>query len=252
MHDAPNGGARWPERLRDLCLALQSGPRSGARQEVRCEIWTILSHSLQRYIDAQNSPGACLTTEEIEDLASEKSLDLIGRLESGRWDLRDRTGPEIAGFLSATAHNLVVDLLRRPARRSRSAEAPPEAVAEGASEERLVPDTPDSLVERREFIEALRECAEDLQPRGRRIWFFRVFYGLTAKEIAAHPKVALQPGRVDELLFSVRQFIRRCMERKGQRLRELPPGTFFEIWKSFRGSQPEEVGANGQAVDAAP
>jgi RNA polymerase sigma factor (sigma-70 family) len=241
---------RWPLRLRELCQKLQSGRDSQDRQLVRNEIWTILGHSLQRYLESHRSSHAGLTEEDVEDLASEKSLDLIRKLESGRWEIGERTGPEIAGFLATTARNGLVDLLRRPARRRQVRVAASDPAGGGPNNEDLPCwDTPDAPLERKEFISALRGCAESLQPRVRRIWFFRVFYDLAAKEIAAHPDVGLKPARVDELLFNARQAIRQCMESKGQRLRQLPTGTFFEVWKSFRGIQLEEVGTHGQALD---
>lgn len=241
--------ARWPLRLRELCRELQSSPASPARQHVRNEIWTILSHSLHRFTESQRSSHAGLSPEDIEDLASEKSLDLLQKLESGRWVPGERTGPEIAGFLSTTARNGVVDLLRQRGRRRSVGDAASDSMFFSPETDLPCRDTPDAPLERREFIAALSGCAEELQPRVRRIWFFRVFYGLATKEIAAHPEVGLNPARVDELLFGVRQTIRHCMEGKGQRLRQLPTGTFFEIWKSFRGVRLEEAGIHGQALD---
>jgi RNA polymerase sigma factor (sigma-70 family) len=243
-------GARWPMRLRDLCRELRSPEDTLARQQVRREIWTILSHALLRFIEARRSSCADLTPEDIEDLASEKSLDLFRRLESGSWEIGDRTGSEIAGFLAATARNVVIDLIRSRGRQRHSAEEDLEALTGTSGEDLPRWDPPDTSLERGEFVSALRQCAEGLQPRVRRIWFFRVFYGLATKEIAAHPEVGLKPARVDELLFDVRQAIGRCMESKGQRLKQLPTGTFFEIWRSFHRFQLEEVGLNGQAIDA--
>ena len=176
-------------------------------------------------------------------------MDLIRRLESGRWEIGDRTGSEIAGYLATTARNGVIDLLRRPERRRHVGEEILDALADSSSDDFPSGDSPDGPLARREFIAALRECAEQLQPRVRRILFFRVFYGLATREIASHPEVGLKPARVDELLFGVRQAIRQCMEGKGQRLRQLPTGTFFEIWTSFRGIQLEEVGIDGQILD---
>ena len=71
-----------------------------------------------------------------------------------------------------------------------------------------------------------------------RIWFLRVFYGTSSKDIALHPKISLKVSHVDVLLQRSRQTIRKCMNRRGYEPRDMPPGTFVELWKSFR---PETV-----------
>ncbi len=240
--------ARWPVRLRELCEELRGCSSSSDRQQLRLEVWTILSHSLQRYIESQRSLRSGLTAEDIEDLTSEKSLELIRRLESGQWVVGGRSGSEIAAFLAATARNAVIDLLRHPERRRQAParETLPAPSNDGPGEVAHDSDAPDAPLEREEFIAALRACAEVLQPRVRRMWFFRIFYGMATKEIAAHPKIGLAPARVDAMLFEVRQAIRRCMEGKGQRLSQLPTGTFFEIWKSLHAIPIEGVAANEQ------
>ncbi len=238
---------RWPLRLRDLSRELQSGGDSSDRQQVRGEIWAILSHALQRYMEAKRSMSASLAPEDIEDLASDKSMHLFRNLESGRWVIGDRSGPEIAGFIATTAQNAIIDWLRRPGRRRPKQRSDP---ADPRCEDLpMPPDAPDSPCERREFIKALRGCVETLQPRSRRIWFFRLFYSLSSKEIGAHPQVALKPERVDEMLYNIRRSLSRCMEARGQRLRELPTGTFFEIWTTFRGSSLLEVQTDGRTFD---
>ena len=84
------------------------------------------------------------------------------------------------------------------------------------------------------------------------MWFYRVFYGLATKEIARHPEISLAPAHVDVLLHRVRRVVRDCMDAKGHRVTELPPGTFVEIWRSF-GARTllEGVEPNGVFVDAA-
>ena len=236
--------ARWPFRLRELCRQLSAGPDLTSQTEIRREIWTIVSLAVQRYAEAQRARCSGLTREDLEDLVSEKSLDLVRRIESGRWSLEERTGPEIAGFLATAARNAVIDWLRRPHRRRHVDESVLDTCADAWGEHPSTSASADAPLQRREFITALRSCAGELQPRVRRVWFFRVFYGLASKEIAAHPEVRLKPARVDELLHGLRQSIRLCMEAKGQRLRQLPTGTFFEIWSSLRELQVEEVPSN--------
>jgi DNA-directed RNA polymerase specialized sigma24 family protein len=249
--DSTGEGARWPLRLRDLCGELKGDLDSAAHQRVRREIWTILSHALERFIESDRPCCCALTPEDMEDLAAEKSLDLFRRIEAGTWELAGRTGPEVAGFLSATAHNAIIDLLRHRGRLQALSGSTSDRSAAGSEADPCCGELPDVCLETREFITALRDCVEGLQPRVRRVWFFRVFYGLATKEIAAHPDIGLSPPRIDELLFHVRQVITRCMEGKGQRSRQLPTGTFFEIWRSFRQIPVEEIGTNGQVLEPA-
>ena len=244
MNRSENEAPRWPIRLRELCRQLSTGADPASQTEIRREIWTIVNLALQRDVEAQRARCGGLTREDVEDVVSEKSLDLVRRVDSGRWRLEDRTDPEIAGFLATAARNAVLDWLRRPHRRRHVGESVLDTRPDLPSENPSTWNSPEAPLQRREFITALRSCAESLQPRVRRVWFFRVFYGLASKEIAAHPQIALKPARVDELLFAVRQSIRLCMEGKGQRPRQLPTGTFFEIWSSLREFQVEEVPAN--------
>jgi len=249
MPEERSESARWPGYLRDLCRQWLTRKDTPAGQRLRTEIWTILSLALQNSLASKRFMSDDLTREDLEDLASEKSFRLLQRLESGQWDIRDRSPAEIAAFLATTAHHGLIDLLRSPERR-RQRRRPAEAEAALTGEDLPSWDTPDLLLERQEFIAALRTCLEELQPRLRRIWFFRACYGLASKEIAAHPQVGLKPSRVDELLYDVRQLLSGCMERKGQRLRQLPTGAFYEIWRSLRGFRLEEVGIDEEAFDA--
>jgi RNA polymerase sigma factor (sigma-70 family) len=242
--------ARWPLRLRELSQKMRSSPDGPARDQIRQEAWIILAHALRRYLESQEISRASLCPEDIEDLASEKSFDLMRKLESGKWGIADRSGAEIAAFLAATARNGAVDHLRSPKHRHRVGGKAAERAADLPGLTETPREAPDSPLERRAFIEALRDCAGRLSPRSRRIWFFRVFYGLATKEIAAHPGIALKPGHVDVVLSDVRRTVSDCMEAKGQRLRQLPVGSFFEIWKSFREIRFTEVGTNGLPLDA--
>ncbi len=250
MSQKPKYEPLWPLRLQQLSQELRSERPSQARDRTRAETWAILNFALLRYLNSQMHHYRRLSQEDIEDLASEKSLDLVSNLESGRWEVAGRTGPEIAAYLAATARNGIVDLLRSPDCRRRVEGTAMSEGREIGNENPLPPHAPDSPVERRAFIEALRDCADRLQPRSRRIWFFRVFYDMATKEIAAHPEIGLNPAHVDVVLSNVRSAIRECMENKEQRLRDLPPGSFFEIWKSFHGIKLEELGRDERAMDA--
>jgi DNA-directed RNA polymerase specialized sigma24 family protein len=174
----------------------------------------------------------------MEDLAAEKSLDLLRKIVTGEADVSSRTPPEIAGFISKVAKNDLLDLLQK---RGRRIEPRDEDRAEwdigGETGEGITmstTDAPDLAVERKEFARALRICAERLEVRARLVWFFRVFYTMATKDIAAHPEISLKVGHVDVLLQRARQAIRDCMRRQGFEPGDMPSGTFVELWKAFR------------------
>ena len=95
-------------------------------------------------------------------------------------------------------------------------------------------DPTDARVKRGEYAAALCGCAERLKPRSRSIWLLRVLFELPSKQIATHPEVTLNPGHVDVILQRCRQIIRDCMQKLGYEPRDMPPGTFAELWKAFR------------------
>ena len=102
----------------------------------------------------------------------------------------------------------------------------------------------DASAESREYAAALRECAESVEPKSRRIWFYRVFYEMPSKEIAAHPKVSMKPSHIDVVLHRVRDAVRKCMSGRGYETSAMPPGTFVALWQLFHpldGSSKEAV-----------
>lgn len=230
-------GPRWPARLKDLCLALGSARDGPEREDARGEIWLLLNSSILQYLQFHTARLGKASREDREDIAAQKALGLMSRLEEGLWDVSDRTPSEITGFLSKVARNGLVDLLRETGRRVEPKEDDrPEWDVGGSSQESTVnrADSPDIQVERKEFASELRRCAEQLSPRSRLVWFFRVFLEMSTKEIAAHPEVGLKTGHVDVLMQRARDAIRDCMHRKGYEPHDMPPGTFVELWRAFR------------------
>ena len=67
---------------------------------------------------------------------------------------------------------------------------------------------------------------------------------LPSKEIAVHPEVQLKPGHVDVILSRCRDQIRNCMGASGLEERELPPGTYAELWERLRGPATRPVVAD--------
>jgi len=228
MVEAP----RWPNRVENLCRELRLAPEDSRRSSLQAELWVLLNVALHRYLDHHSGRVGSFAREDLEDIASQKSLELLRCAESGSWEPSGRGAAEIAGYLSTVARNGLIDHARRARRGAPYSEEwddPSELEPPAVTEE-----TPDVQVERREFLGALRGCVETLTPRLRTIWFFRVFYDMTSKDIARHPEVGLNAGHVDVLLQRCRDGIRDCMKRKGHSSDQVPPGTFVELWQCLR------------------
>ncbi len=237
MSTARSDGPRWPARLKQLCIELCHPPDKAARDSIREEVWLLLNSSIWQYLQIHVPRLGRAAREDLEDIASQKSLDLIRKLESKTWDVADRSPAEIAAFLSTVARNGLIDLLRETGRRvePREEDRPAWDVGEVAKGGAMTwADSPELLVERKEFAQALRMCAQHLKPQWRLVWFLRVFCEMSSKEIAAHPDVTLRASHVDVLMKRARDAIRDCMYQKGYEPQDMPPGTFLEIWRAFQ------------------
>lgn len=230
-------GRRWPDRLKELSRILRNPPDRASLDEARGDAWKILNGIFSMYLRMHAARMGWIGREDREDLAAEKSLEILRRLESGKTDFGDRSPGEIAGFISKSARNELLDFLRKDSRRVETGGDEREGWDVGGVEGNpalSAADSPDVAVERLEFIGNLRRCVARLNPRSRLCWFYRVFYGMVSKNIAVHPRIRLKPGHVDVLLQRSRDAIRECMQRAGFDIREMPPGTFAELWKAFR------------------
>lgn len=231
--DAP----RWPDHLKTLVGEIRRVGDDSVRSDLLGKIWLILNASISEYLRIHGTRLGKIPLEDAEDIAAQKSLEILRRIDLGTWETADATASKITGFLSRVARNGLVDRLRMEGRRVEPAdeEHPEWEVADPA---RSIPvsviDPPDGAVERKEFAAALRHCVEQLDPRSRLIWLFRVFAEMSSREIAGHPEVQLKVGHVDVLLQRSRQAVRNCVIKKGHDPEEMPPGTFIELWKSFR------------------
>lgn len=233
--------ARWSARVLALGLQLAARTPIPERDIARGEIWLLLNAALQRYLRFQAAKTGAVSEQDREDIAAEKALDLLCRCEQGKWDLTGRTPAEVAGFLARVARNGLMDHYRRCGRevdpdlegadlwerQAPGTEAGPPPTTGGA-------ESPAAAVEGEQYIAALKLCAGQMQERERRIWFFRVFYEMRTRDIAAHPEIRLNPGHVDVLLQRCREAMRRCMARRGFEPRDLPTGAFTALWRAFR------------------
>jgi len=230
---------KWPLRLAELAGEIQSPPSLATLDAARAEAWELLNFSISKYLRIHSTRLGAVSREDFEDIAAEKSLDLLRKVESGAWDLSHRPAADIRGFLSKVARNGLVDALREAGRRVEPADEDRPEWEIGVTGEEITmsaTEAPDIRVEQKEFAGALRRCAENLNPRSRLVWFFRVFLSLSSKEIAAHPEVRLKVTHVDVLLQRAREGIRECMKTRGFDPQDMPPGVFVELWAAFRSS----------------
>ena len=137
------------------------GDESGApRERARGEAWSIVHAAISSYLSHHATKGVRPPREDLEDLAAQKSLEVARRLESGDWSVVHSEPNRITGFLSKVARNALADWWRESRRRADDEEA------DFAPDEPLGADPrADRVLGRRDFAEALRDCAEPLEPR---------------------------------------------------------------------------------------
>jgi RNA polymerase sigma factor (sigma-70 family) len=216
----------WPERLQGLARAFGGPDRARARGD----FWIILNLALAQRLRLLYGRFQRVDSDRIRDLASEKALDLVGKIDRGQWNPLESTPGELVSFLSTVARNALVDEVRGSKRvdlrPSETLDALPGEVGRDVSAQG---------VEREEFVAQLVSCADGLAPRSRVIWLLRVLYELSSRTIAQHPEVLLKSSHVDVILARCRDQIRKCMKARGLEASSLPPGTFAELWLRFRG-----------------
>jgi DNA-directed RNA polymerase specialized sigma24 family protein len=225
---AAEGPPRWPARVIALAGARRSAEH-GPDDAVLGELWTLVHLGLARYVRQHAARLGPVEPEDVRDIAAEKALDLMRKLDAGEWDPAASEPGQLCAFLSILARNGVVDhlrsapLLRRP-RAAHQATAPDEPRPHEA---------PSRALCRILFPRALLDCLTALAPRARKIWLLRAFYDLPSKTIARHPDVRVSPAAVDMTLARARIVLRRCMKQKGFDLRDLPAGTFAAVWDAL-------------------
>ncbi len=246
MPPSPVPHERWPSRLA-IAVAAVHEARPAARERTRSELWRLLHAALFASLRAQAGRVTAVSQEDLEDLASQKSLELLLRAEKGTWDPGGRAEHEIAGYVARVARHALVDLARRRGREC----APPEdeeqwavAVATHTGERA----GPEDLLAAREFTRALRVCLEALAPRSRSAWFRRVWLERPSREIAT--RLGVNAAHVDVIVQRARGSLRECMGEKGQAEPQLRPGAFVDVW-SWLSAEPVPPGGDstGEADD---
>jgi DNA-directed RNA polymerase specialized sigma24 family protein len=247
MADIRSLNPEWPAHFRNLCREVCGPQDARSHDRARGGLWLLLNSLISQYLRFHITRQGRVPVEDLEDIAAEKSLDLLRRIESETWDPVPRPTEEITGFLSKVARNGLVDRLRAIGRRIELAgEDPAESQIDSAArrsvaETMSIPDPPDRGVERGEFVAALHDCVSAMEARSRLTWFFRVLCGMSSKEIAAHPRVLLKASHVDVLLQRSRHAMRDCMRRKGYEPSDMPPGSFAEAWRACHLDQLEDL-----------
>lgn len=229
MHPSPFPSPGWPGAVARAITALRaaSAPR---RQAARAQLWPLLHAALFAALRSQAGRITPVAHEDVEDLASQKALELMLRAEEGVWDVAERSESEIAGYVARVARHALVDLARR---RGREAPGPEDTEAwDLALAERVAgPALPEDAVATREFSDALVECAARLQPRARQAWFRRVFLERPSREIGT--LLGLTAAHVDVVVQRARATLTACMDGKGHREHGVEPGLFIELWRRF-------------------
>lgn len=237
---SPPDEVLWPERLIELARSVR---REDASARAREDLWVLVGVVLRRRVRAAARRFGGLPAPEIEDVVSDKLLDLLRRFDTTGW-APERSHPgEVVNFLDTVARNAVVDVIRRLARRT---PIPEEAIdlAFATPDPTFArePESPESRVERSRFVGSLIECAGRLPARDRTIWTMRVLLELSSREIAEHPDVRLRPDHIDVILQRCRERVKACMGERGRDWTDLPRGTFLALWESTR--------ANGRELES--
>jgi len=228
--DAAAQPPRWPARVIALACACRSMGDQESGQTARGELWTLVHLGLARYVRQHAVRWGKVEPEDVRDIAAEKALDLMQKLEAGEWDPAASEPGQLCAFLSVLARNGLVDHLRSAAT---SRNQPCAGLPASAPDDPRPHEAPSRALCRILFPRALVECLASLSPRAQRIWFLRAFHDLPSKTIARHPDVRVSPAAVDMTLARARVALRRCMHGKGFDLSDLPAGTFAAVWEAL-------------------
>jgi RNA polymerase sigma factor (sigma-70 family) len=232
-----SSGLWWAARLKELLPEVRRVSDDAARREACGEFWMLLNTRMFHYLQSRATGQRGITREDLEDIAAEKSLALLQMAQDGRWDISSRCRAEIAAYLSKAARNALRDFHRVAGRQTEMGDddqLDSNLFKDGRKRPVIPEEHPDVMLDCKEFVKALRQCVKALKPRSRTVWFFRVFYQLTSRQIAAHPEVRLTPNHVDVLLKRCRHQLRDCMQEQGYEPQDMPAGAFYELWRAFR------------------
>ena len=75
----------WPVRVSTLANQLRAAPNRAARDDLLGEVWLLLTAAMDQYARYSGARFGHIDDAERQDIVSEKSLDLIRKLDSGVW-----------------------------------------------------------------------------------------------------------------------------------------------------------------------
>ena len=231
--------SHWPGRIRELAARCRQTLDAGEKEILHAELWKLLGLAVHKYVLLQTGRLGRLTADDVADVTSEKTLELIRRLDRRQWNPTESTDAQLCSFIAAVARHGVVDVFRRRRREARAASwfrwSPKYRPAEEAS-----PFDPESSIDACRYARAIVECAARLTRRARWAWVLRVFGELPAAEIAQHPAIRSSPAGVDVMLSRSRRHLRECLESKRLDPTCLPSGTFVALWEVLDRVPPSE------------
>jgi len=213
----------WAIRLGELCRNISAG----AEVRSRPEAWQIVHFNLARYLRYHATRVGRVEPEDLDDIASQKTLELMRKVDMSSGPLTNLAADRVPGFLSTVARNGLLKFLKKAGRTVRESDEGDGGDVPRASESL----SPAVVLESREYARALSGCVGVLEERARTLWLFRVCYGMSSKDIARHPRVGMAPNHVDVVLHRVRQAVRECMRQHGHETERMPPGTFSVLWQ---------------------
>ncbi len=239
MHSSfvPPAEPRWPHHAIALCAAIRSDAAPEARARVWALLWNLLRDVLFANLRQEAARFHTASREDLEDLASNKALELLARAERGEWDPTGRSPGEVVEFLRSTARHALGHLARAHARIAHPSQASDDHRVERLSGESTML-TPEHIAESHEFARCLLACVGELQPRARLVWMLRAVYDLGSRDIGAHPSVGASIANVDVMLMRARAHLRTCLARQGFEPEPLPVGSFSLIWERMRHTTP--------------
>lgn len=221
--ERPQIEGTWAERAFRLYRA--SVEAESAPNE---EFWSLVYSGLclygRRYLN--DHPGA--EREALHDVAAEKLLDLVSRLDhGGERKVAFESAAQLRRFLRTVIRNGLVDGMRRSWREQSlpDEESPPER--------ELLPQ--EESIDAERVAREIGDCVAMLTVRSRAAWTLRAFHDWPSRAIADHPDVASTPAGVDMMLKRIREKLSTCLGRRGVRSNPFPVGTYTHLWVRFRG-----------------
>src|SRR5262249_45355455 len=100
---------QWPVRLITLCRAVGTTTAFAGSGD-RNDLWVLLRDCLLAAISAEACRFRGVTREDVQDLASNKALELLRRAEQGEWDPTGRSSGEVVLYIRSTARRALMRL----------------------------------------------------------------------------------------------------------------------------------------------